>query len=161
VTRVESEKTKRRRDHQGRVTGEERWLLVDAGYNTFFDPVLYGWYYPLVSVSRPGEPAEAGFRLAGPLCDGGDVYAATTTPRPPLPASTAPGDRWRSTTLRHTAELMTPYNAWPTAAACDDARGGAAHPRRASHVRIWSRLTRNRSPTEAHAHSAPDAPAGV
>ena len=57
VTRVESEKTKRLRDHLGRVAAEDRWLLVDAGYNTFFDPVLYGWYYPLVSVTRPDEPA--------------------------------------------------------------------------------------------------------
>ena len=54
VTRVESEKTKRLRDQRGRVVAEDRWLLVDAGYNTFFDPVLYGWYYPLVSVTPAG-----------------------------------------------------------------------------------------------------------
>ena len=74
VTRVESEKTKRLRDQLGRVVAEDRWLLVDAGYNTFFDPVLYGWYYPLVSVSRPEARAGGSFRVAGPLCDGGDVY---------------------------------------------------------------------------------------
>ena len=55
VTRVESEKTKRLRDQLGRVVAEDRWLLVDAGYNTFFDPVLYGWYYPLVSVTPAGR----------------------------------------------------------------------------------------------------------
>ncbi len=119
VTRVESEKTKRLRDHQGRVTGEERWLLVDAGYNTFFDPVLYGWYYPLVSVSRPGEPAEAGFRLAGPLCDGGDVYGGDDDgDLRRLPAATAVGDLLAFYDAgAYSLELMTPYNARPTAAA--------------------------------------------
>ena len=119
VTRVESEKTKRLRDQLGRVAAEDRWLLVDAGYNTFFDPVLYGWYYPLVSVTRPDEPADGSFRVAGPLCDGGDVYGGDDdTAYRRLPAATAPGDLLAFYDAgAYTLELMTPYNARPTAGA--------------------------------------------
>jgi diaminopimelate decarboxylase len=119
VTRVESEKTKRLRDQQGRVVAEDRWLLVDAGYNTFFDPVLYGWYYPLVSVTQAGEPADGSFRVAGPLCDGGDVYGGDDGGAyRRLPATTGPGDLLSFFDAgAYTLELMTPYNARPTAAA--------------------------------------------
>jgi diaminopimelate decarboxylase len=119
VTRVESEKTKRQRDQRGRVVAEDRWLLVDAGYNTFFDPVLYGWYYPLVSLTRPEAPADGNFRVAGPLCDGGDVYGGDDdTAYRRLPTNTAPGDLLAFYDAgAYTLELMTPYNARPTAAA--------------------------------------------
>ncbi len=119
VTRVESAKTKRLRDQLGRVVADDRWLLVDAGYNTFFDPVLYGWYYPLVSVSRPDVPADGSFRVAGPLCDGGDVYGGDDdTAYRRLPAATVPGDLLAFYDAgAYTLELMTPYNARPTAAA--------------------------------------------
>ena len=36
--RVENEKTKGRRDGMGRRIGDERWVTVDAGFNT---PVSY------------------------------------------------------------------------------------------------------------------------
>ncbi len=119
VTRVESEKAKLMRGRRGRVVAEDHWLLVDAGYNTFFDPVLYGWYYPLVSVSRPDDPAEGSFRVAGPLCDGGDVFGGDDgTAYRRLPTATAPGDLLAFYDAgAYTLELMTPYNARPTAAA--------------------------------------------
>jgi D-ornithine/D-lysine decarboxylase len=119
VTRVESEKTKRLRDQLGRVVAEDHWLLVDAGYNTFFDPVLYGWYYPLVSVSRPEVRAGGSFRVAGPLCDGGDVYGGDDdTAYRRLPAETSAGDLLAFFDAgAYVLELMTPYNARPTAAA--------------------------------------------
>ena len=119
VTRVESEKTKRLRDQHGRVVAEDRWLLVDAGYNTFFDPVLYGWYYPLLSVTRPDAAAGGSFRVAGPLCDGGDIYGGDDdTAYRRLPEATAPGDLLAFYDAgAYTLELMTPYNARPTAAA--------------------------------------------
>jgi D-ornithine/D-lysine decarboxylase len=143
VTRVESEKTKRLRDQLGRVVAGDRWLLVDAGYNTFFDPVLYGWYYPLVSVSRPEAQAGGSFRVAGPLCDGGDVYGGDDdTAYRRLPVETAPGDLLAFYDAgAYVLELMTPYNARPTAAAYavvrDEApEGGAAV------LRIRARQTR-------------------
>jgi D-ornithine/D-lysine decarboxylase len=50
------------------------WLLTDAGYNLLLSMNNYKWYYHLISASRAGEPAEASYKVAGPLCDSGDVY---------------------------------------------------------------------------------------
>ena len=52
----------------------ENWLLTDAGYNLMLSMVMYQWYYHAVNVSRPDDESPARFRMAGPLCDGGDVY---------------------------------------------------------------------------------------
>ncbi|HKX27784.1 MAG TPA: diaminopimelate decarboxylase [Blastocatellia bacterium] len=54
-------------------TGED-WILTDAGYNLMLSMVMYHWYYHAVNASRADEPHTARYRLAGPLCDGGDVY---------------------------------------------------------------------------------------
>ncbi len=54
-------------------TGED-WVLTDAGYNLMLSMVMYGWYYHAVNASRAGDPHTARYRMAGPLCDGGDVY---------------------------------------------------------------------------------------
>ena len=50
------------------------WLLTDAGYNLMLSMNNYKWYYHLVSATRAGEPHEANYKVAGPLCDSGDVY---------------------------------------------------------------------------------------
>lgn len=50
------------------------WLLTDAGYNLMLSMNNYKWYYHLVSASRAGEPYERDYKVAGPLCDSGDVY---------------------------------------------------------------------------------------
>jgi diaminopimelate decarboxylase len=50
------------------------WLLVDAGFNNLLSMETYKWYYHLISAERSGEPHETKYKLAGPLCDGGDVY---------------------------------------------------------------------------------------
>jgi diaminopimelate decarboxylase len=34
----------------------------------------YKWYYHLVSASRAGAPHDQEYKVAGPLCDSGDVY---------------------------------------------------------------------------------------
>jgi len=54
-------------------TGED-WVLTDAGYNLMLSMVMYNWYYHAVNASRVSEPHIARYRIAGPLCDGGDVY---------------------------------------------------------------------------------------
>lgn len=54
-------------------TGED-WVLTDAGYNLMLSMVMYHWYYRAVDASRANEPHAARYRMAGPLCDGGDVY---------------------------------------------------------------------------------------
>jgi D-ornithine/D-lysine decarboxylase len=50
------------------------WLLTDAGYNILLSMNNYKWYYHLISASRACEPPGAEYKVAGPLCDSGDVY---------------------------------------------------------------------------------------
>ena len=50
------------------------WLLTDAGFNLLLSMETYKWYYHLISANRAGEAHETPYKLAGPLCDGGDVY---------------------------------------------------------------------------------------
>lgn len=54
-------------------TGEE-WLLTDAGYNLMLSMVMYQWYYHAVNATRAAAGHDHRYRMAGPLCDGGDVY---------------------------------------------------------------------------------------
>ncbi|MEP6903248.1 MAG: hypothetical protein ABJA66_15975 [Actinomycetota bacterium] len=50
------------------------WLLTDAGFNILLSMETYKWYYHLISAGRANEPHNFPYKLAGPLCDGGDVY---------------------------------------------------------------------------------------
>jgi diaminopimelate decarboxylase len=50
------------------------WLLTDAGYNLLLSMNNYKWYYHLISATRAGEATATDYKVAGPLCDSGDVY---------------------------------------------------------------------------------------
>jgi D-ornithine/D-lysine decarboxylase len=50
------------------------WLLTDAGYNIMLSMNNYKWYYHLISASRADAPIARDYKVAGPLCDSGDVY---------------------------------------------------------------------------------------
>ena len=50
------------------------WLLTDAGFNILLSMETYKWYYHLISATRAGESHGFPYKVAGPLCDGGDVY---------------------------------------------------------------------------------------
>ena len=50
------------------------WLLTDAGFNILLSMETYKWYYHLISATRAGEAHDFPYKVAGPLCDGGDVY---------------------------------------------------------------------------------------
>jgi diaminopimelate decarboxylase len=50
------------------------WLLTDAGYNLLLSMNNYKWYYHLISASRAADTSETDYKVAGPLCDSGDVY---------------------------------------------------------------------------------------
>ncbi|MCX6363802.1 MAG: hypothetical protein NTW58_06460, partial [Actinobacteria bacterium] len=117
VTRVENEKTKHSRDAEGRVVGEERWLTIDAGFNTLLEHTNYRWYFRTVAAGRAAEPADTRFRLAGPLCDGGDVFAGDDdTPYRRFPAATGAGDLIAFLDVGgYTLEMMNDYNARPRA----------------------------------------------
>jgi diaminopimelate decarboxylase len=52
----------------------DSWLLTDAGYNIMLSMNNYDWYYHCISASRADVPHQTKYKIAGPLCDGGDVY---------------------------------------------------------------------------------------
>ena len=124
---MENEKTKGRRDGAGRRMGDDRWLTVDAGFNTLLEHTNYHWYYRTIVASRAGEEASAEFRLAGPLCDGGDVFAGDGySPYRLFPSTTAVGDVIAFLDAGASSlEMMNPYNARPTAAALAVTADGA------------------------------------
>ena len=62
------------RTADGLTTGTDRWLLTDAGFNILLSMETYKWYYHLISAERADEPHSFPYKVAGPLCDGGDVY---------------------------------------------------------------------------------------
>jgi len=75
----------------------DTWLLTDAGYNIMLSMNNYKWYYHTISATRAGEPHDTSYKIAGPLCDSGDVYFdIERMGRLPdyrnLPASVQPGE---------------------------------------------------------------------
>ena len=52
----------------------DTWLLTDAGYSLMLSQAMYKWYYHLISASRADEDHATAYKVAGPLCDSGDVY---------------------------------------------------------------------------------------
>ena len=52
----------------------EHWLLTDAGFNILLSMETYKWYYHVISAERADDEPAFPYKLAGPLCDGGDVY---------------------------------------------------------------------------------------
>lgn len=71
-SKVEEEKTGFQTSDSGLQT--DFWLLTDAGFNLLLSMETYKWYYHLISAARAGASHEFPYKLAGPLCDGGDVY---------------------------------------------------------------------------------------
>ncbi len=62
------------RNTKSRPETGDIWLLTDAGYNIMLSMNNYKWYYHLISASRASRPYEKDYKVAGPLCDSGDVY---------------------------------------------------------------------------------------
>lgn len=61
-------------DQQIPLPKTDTWLLTDAGFNILLSMVTYRWYYHLISASRASNEHGYPYKVAGPLCDGGDVY---------------------------------------------------------------------------------------
>ncbi len=64
----------RKPETQGPALSRDTWLLTDAGFNILLSMETYKWYYHLVSAARAGDVHATPYKVAGPLCDGGDVY---------------------------------------------------------------------------------------
>ncbi len=99
------------------------WLLTDAGYNLMLSMNNYKWYYHLISASRAGESHERDYKVAGPLCDSGDVYFDIERfGRLPdyrkLPANVQPGEILALLNSgAYSLAQMFPYNGRPLPAA--------------------------------------------
>ncbi len=107
------------------------WLLTDAGYNLALSMSMYKWYYHLISASRADAQHDADYKVAGPLCDSGDVYFDIEREgRLPdyrrLPANVQPGEVLALLNSgAYTLAQMTTYNGRPLPAAVivrDDGR---------------------------------------
>jgi diaminopimelate decarboxylase len=62
------------RNIKQRPETQDIWLLTDAGYNLLLSMNNYKWYYHLISATRAADAPAAEYKVAGPLCDSGDVY---------------------------------------------------------------------------------------
>lgn len=54
-------------------SGAEDWIYVDAGFNTLPSASL-PWYYHMLPVTKADETELIPYRVAGPLCDGKDLF---------------------------------------------------------------------------------------
>lgn len=104
----------------------DRWLMLDAGFHTLLESFDYKWYFHALVANRVNEPHVVRYKLAGPLCDSGDVFMdVDTSPgkaRLPeyrfLPAAMQEDDLIAFLdTGAYTLEQMFPYNGHPCAQA--------------------------------------------
>jgi diaminopimelate decarboxylase len=101
----------------------DTWLLTDAGYSLALSMAMYKWYYHLISASSANAPHLTPFKVAGPLCDSGDVYfdleKGTRLPNYRLlPKETAVGDVLALlNTGAYALDQASQYNGRPIAAA--------------------------------------------
>src|SRR5437764_1674915 len=108
------------------------WLLTDAGFNLLLSMTTYNWYYHLVSASRADLAAETPYKVAGPLCDSGDVYFDIERHgRLPdyrlLPREVKPGEALALLNAgAYSLAQMFPYNGRPLPAAVMIREGGKA-----------------------------------
>jgi diaminopimelate decarboxylase len=92
----------------------------------------YKWYYHLISASRADAPHASEYKVAGPLCDSGDVYFDIEREgRLPdyrkLPADVQPGEVLALLNSgAYSLAQMFPYNGRPLPAAVMVRDGGRA-----------------------------------
>ncbi|HEX8144833.1 MAG TPA: diaminopimelate decarboxylase [Pyrinomonadaceae bacterium] len=108
------------------------WLLTDAGYNLLLSMNNYKWYYHLVSATRADSPALDDYKVAGPLCDSGDVYfdierGGRLPDYRRLPAEVRPGEVLALLNSgAYSLAQMFPYNGRPLPAAVMVRANGSA-----------------------------------
>ena len=120
------------RNIKRRPETDDVWLLTDAGYNILLSMNNYKWYYHLISASRASDSSEARYKVAGPLCDSGDVYFDIERQgRLPdyrlLPPEVKPGEVLALLNSgAYSLAQMFPYNGRPLPAAVMVREGGKA-----------------------------------
>jgi diaminopimelate decarboxylase len=95
------------------------WLLTDAGFNLLLSMTTYKWYYHVISAARAAASHDEPYKIAGPLCDSGDVYfdierGGRLPDYRKLPADVRPGELLALlNTGAYTIAQMFPYNGRP------------------------------------------------
>ena len=111
---------------------DDIWLLTDAGYNLMLSMNNYKWYYHTISASRASAPHDSDYKVAGPLCDSGDVYFdIERCGRLPdyrrLPAKVQPGEILALLNSgAYSLSQMFPYNGRPLPAVVMARQDGVA-----------------------------------
>src|SRR3712207_52263 len=72
LTSISCEKTKTNYDENNNIQDVVDWKFIDAGYSILSDSLHFDWYFYLLNASKTNEKYESLFKVAGPLCDGGD-----------------------------------------------------------------------------------------
>jgi len=120
------------RNIKRRPETDDVWLLTDAGYNILLSMNNYKWYYHLISAARAGDLSATEYKVAGPLCDSGDVYFDIERHgRLPdyrlLPGEVKPGEVLALLNSgAYSLAQMFPYNGRPLPAAVMVREGGKA-----------------------------------
>jgi diaminopimelate decarboxylase len=57
---------------QSKVSGENSWLMIDAGMNDLLRPALYGARHRIEALDR--EPGGHPWRIVGPVCESSDDF---------------------------------------------------------------------------------------
>ncbi|HVF51111.1 MAG TPA: diaminopimelate decarboxylase [Pyrinomonadaceae bacterium] len=118
------------RNIKQRPETDDVWLLTDAGYNLLLSMNNYKWYYHLVNASRADAPHESNYKVAGPLCDSGDVYfdierGGRLPDYRRLPEDVRPGELLALLNSgAYSLSQMFPYNGRPLPAAVIVREGG-------------------------------------
>lgn len=106
-----------------RASLDEDWLVIDAGLHTMLEVKTYHWYFPIVCANKISKSHVRPFKIAGPLCESGDVWFDCDHHRDlpdfrMLPDSTTAGD-WIAILVAgaYGTPLMTRYNGRPMAGA--------------------------------------------
>jgi diaminopimelate decarboxylase len=58
-----------------KVTPFKKFIGVDAGFNTFVRPTMYGSYHHVLVANKVGAPEKETYDVVGPICESGDVLA--------------------------------------------------------------------------------------
>jgi len=57
---------------QAKISGQRRWLMIDAGMNDLLRPALYAAKHRIEPLER--EPAAPEYRVVGPVCESSDDF---------------------------------------------------------------------------------------